>query len=167
MKKSTIIIGVMLLVCFAVTALGQTADKAQVPQTKKNSTETDKKVEKKAEPTLIGEWTLNPNKYRKGGSITFKEDGTYSKTEWDIEGGGATIMGEYKIDLSKEPFAIDLCLNKCGGPGSEWTTQMGIFKFQKDGTVQIRTSPDKKYPTVFAEEPDMYTMILTRVEKKE
>ena len=167
MKKGMVIIGALLWVCFAVTASGQTLEKAQAPQAEKATVDTVKITEEKAEPTLIGEWTLNANKYRKGGSITFKEDGTYSKTEWDIEGGGATITGEYKLDLSKEPCTIDLCLNKCGGPGSEWTTRFGIFKFQEDGTVLIITSPDKKYPPNFEEEPEMYTLKLTRPEKKE
>ena len=167
MKKYMVIIGVLLLACFTVTVVGQTADEKPAPKTEQAAVDTVKKVEKKAEPTLIGEWTLNPSKYRTKGSITFKDDGTYSKTEWDPDGVGATVTGEYKIDQSKEPYAIDLCLNKCGGPGSEWTTLFGIFKFREDGTVMIITSPDTERPKNFDKEPEMYTMILTRAEKKE
>ncbi|MBN1212814.1 MAG: hypothetical protein JXA92_09585 [candidate division Zixibacteria bacterium] len=166
MKKGMIVIGVLLWAFFAVTAAGQTVEKPEQTPIEK-VVDTAKKAEEKTEPTLIGEWILNSSKYRTRGSITFKEDSTYSKTEWDPDGIGATIAGEYKTDRSKEPFAINLCLNKCGGPGSEWTTLFGIFRFREDGTVIIITSPDTNQPENFDKEPEMYTMILTRVEKKE
>ena len=167
MKKSMVIITIFLFACLSVTVFGQTAEKTITPIAEKKAVDTVKKAEKKAEPTLVGEWALNPSKRCTRGSITFKEDGTYSKTEWDPDGVGATVKGQYKLDQTGEPFAIDLCLDKCGGPGSEWTTLFGIFKFQKDGTVLIRTSPDAKRPTAFAEKPDEHTMTLTRVDEKE
>jgi hypothetical protein len=168
MIKGLAIIGVLNWILLTEPVFSQAAEKAKEPRPAEDTAATAVgKTEKKTEPSLIGEWNLKPGEYRTRGSITFREDGTYSKTEWDPEGVGATISGEYKIDRSREPFAIDLCLEKCDGPGSEWTTHYGIFKFRDDGTVVIQLSPDAKRPTAFADEPNLYTLILTRAEKKE
>lgn len=113
---------------------------------------------------ILGEWQLQPNKRATEGSIVFAAAGTYELFERHHDGAGVSTKGEYRLDEKSSPSRIDLCLDKCGKAGSEWTTRFGIIRMLSDGKVEIRTSPDATYPQAFAGDPpsDEYTMILTR-----
>ena len=112
---------------------------------------------------FVGKWNMAPNKRAQSGSIEFKANGTYEMKEKLADGTGVGTKGEFKIATVNEPFRIDLCVDKCGKPGSEWTTRFGIFRFLSDNKLEIRTSPDGKYPTEFSKDKsEEYTMVLTR-----
>ena len=112
---------------------------------------------------IAGTWEIAPNKRASKGSITFDQGGTYEMNEKLQDGAGVGTKGEYKLDTGVTPEKIDLCLDKCGKPGSEWTTRFGIMRVLPDEKVEIRTSPDGKYPTGFSNDTsEEYTMILTR-----
>jgi hypothetical protein len=112
---------------------------------------------------FVGKWNLAPNKRAQSGAIEFKANGTYEMTEKLADGTGVGTKGQFKITAASEPYRIDLCLDKCGKPGSEWTTRFGIFRFLSDNELEIRTSPDGKYPSEFSKDKtEDYTMILTR-----
>jgi hypothetical protein len=113
---------------------------------------------------ILGEWQLQPNPRATEGSVVFSEKGTYELFERHPDGAGVSTKGQYRLDEKSFPSRIDLCLDKCGKAGSEWTTRFGIIRMLSDGKVEIRTSPDATYPQAFAEDPtsDEYTMILTR-----
>jgi len=114
---------------------------------------------------LIGKWEIAPNGRSVSGSIVFSTAGTYEMEERQTDGTGVGTKGEYKLDTSMSPARIDLCLNKCGQPGSEWTTRFGIIRALAGGKVEIHTSPDSNYPSGFSDDPaDQYTMILSRIE---
>jgi hypothetical protein len=113
---------------------------------------------------LEGKWAMAPNKRVTQGSITFYSNGTYLMEERLQDGDGVSHKGEFKINVQASPSHLDLCLQKCGIPGSEYTTSFCIFRFLPDGKLEIRSSPDGKYPVTFNDGTvDEYTMILTRV----
>ena len=112
---------------------------------------------------IVGEWKLAPNKRATEGSIVFSAGGTYELFERLHDGTGVTTKGGYQLNVKSSPSRIDLCVGKCGQPGSEWTTRFGIIKVLGEGKLQIQTSPDGKYPSAFPEDTTgKYTMILTR-----
>jgi len=114
---------------------------------------------------IVGKWDIAPNGRASQGSIIFHENNTYELQERHYDGVNVTTNGEYAINSTAKPFKIDLCLEKCGKPGSEWTTRFGIFKVLSDNAIEIRTSADKNYPKEFSDDKtEEYTMRLTRTE---
>lgn len=114
---------------------------------------------------LEGKWAMAPNKRVKQGTITFYSNNNYLMEERLHDGSGVSHKGEFKINSQASPPRLDLCLQKCGAPGSEYTTSFSIFRFLPEGKLEIRSSPDGKYPSAFNDGPaDDYSMILTRVE---
>lgn len=111
---------------------------------------------------LIGKWTV-ADKFGKGnGEAEFKADNTYILTEIHPDGTGVTHKGQYKLDTSQEPYAIDLCVGECGVPGSEWTTTFGILRFTSDNEAEIHFDPSGQRPTSFDNAEDANTHQLTR-----
>lgn len=114
---------------------------------------------------LEGKWTMAPNKRVQKGTITFYANNTYLMEERLNDGSGVSHKGEFKINSQASPPRLDLCLQQCGAPGSEYTTSFSIFRFLPDGKLEIRSSPNRKYPVAFSDGTvDDYTMIMTRVE---
>ena len=112
---------------------------------------------------IVGKWDLAPNKRASKGSITFDKNGTYDLQEKLQDGSGVGTKGEYILMINVAPIKIDLCADKCGKPGSEWTTRFGIIRVLSNEKLEIRTSPDSKHPLSFSDDiSDEYTMILTR-----
>lgn len=113
---------------------------------------------------IVGKWEMAANKRASEGSITFDKNGTFGMHEQLQDGSGVGTKGEYKLYNRLKPIRIDICLGKCGKPGSEWTTRFGIIRVLSNGKLEICTSPDGKYPSGFSDDTsDKYTMILTRV----
>jgi len=114
---------------------------------------------------LEGKWEMAPNKRVQKGTITFYSNNTYLMEERLNDGSGVSHKGEFTINSQASPSRLDLCLQKCGVPGSEYTTSFSIFRFLPEGKLEIRSSPDGKYPAAFNDSlADEYSMILTRVE---
>jgi hypothetical protein len=114
---------------------------------------------------LVGRWDIAPTEVYPSGYMVFYAEGTYEMVQMGADGVGAGTKGEYKLDTTVDPVRIDLCLDKCGKPGSEWTTRFGIIRVLSNGKLEIRTSPDSNHPSTFSDDPaDLYTMILTRAE---
>lgn len=114
---------------------------------------------------LVGKWDLAPNKRASKGSITFNKNGTYELQEKLQDGSGVGTKGEYKLTTTVTPIRIDLCVDKCDKPGSEWTTRFGIIRVLPNRKLKICTSPDGKYPLAFSDDTsNEYIMILTRVQ---
>lgn len=112
---------------------------------------------------IVGKWDLAPNKRASKGSITFDKNGTYKLQEKLYDGSGVSTKGEYKLMTNVAPVKIDLCLEKCGKPGSEWTTRFGIIRVLANDKLEICTSPDGKHPSRFSDDISAeHTMILTR-----
>jgi hypothetical protein len=104
---------------------------------------------------------MTPTKRVKSGTMTFYKNNTYLMEEDLQDGDRVSKKGEYKINKQTSPPRIDICLMKCGIPGSEYTTSFGIYRFLPDGRLEIRSSPDEKYPTAFKDgPPDEYTMVM-------
>ncbi len=123
-------------------------------------------VSEKVSSIIVGKWEIAQNKRTVTGTIVFYDNGTYEKNEKLIDGGGVGTKGQYKLYCELAPVRIDLCLDKCGNPGSEWTTLFGVVRVLADGQMEIHTSPDGKYPVGFSDDTsDKYTMILTKVKK--
>jgi hypothetical protein len=81
------------------------------------------------------------------------------------DGDGVSRKGEFKVNQNVSPFQMDICLAKCGAPGSKYTTSFSIYRFIDNGRLEIRSSPRSNYPEQFKEGAlDEHTMILTRVE---
>ena len=113
---------------------------------------------------ILGKWEIAPNKRAASGDITFDKNGNYEMNEKFHDGTGVGKKGEYKLNSNVSPVTIDICLSKCGGTGSEWTTCFGILRVLPDDKLEIYTSPDSNYPTSFPDDTKgEYTMILTRV----
>lgn len=109
---------------------------------------------------LIGKWSV-ADKFGKGdGEAEFKADNTYILTEIHPDGTGVTHKGQYKLDNSQEPFAIDLCVGECGVPGSEWTTTFGILRFISENEAEIHFDPSGQRPASFdnAEKGNTHSM---------
>jgi len=168
MSKNLILLTIAGLLIFISGVTGQTAEKEKPADPEKIVIDTVKKeVEPKTEKSVIGEWIITPTKYILKGTLVFNDDGNYARSETDNKNTGSTVKGEYQIDKTQKPFAIDLCLNKCGGPGSEWTTMFGIMRFLDDGRLEIQFSSSDKRPTGFSDKTEGSTYLLTRKEVKE
>ncbi|MBN2056505.1 hypothetical protein JW905_16390 [bacterium] len=114
---------------------------------------------------LVGTWLLAPNARASEGSIVFSDSGTYVLKEKHRDGTGVETKGEYILNAGVTPARIDLCLEKCGNPGSEWTTRFGIVRILASGAVEIFTSKDSHYPSAFPEDTTgEYSMLLTKAE---
>ena len=114
---------------------------------------------------IIGKWEIAPNKRAASGDITFDDKGNYEMNEIFHDGTGVGKKGEYKLNSDVSPVTIDICLGKCGQPGSEWTTYFGILRVLSNDKIEIYTSPTSKYPSDFPDDTKgEYTMILTRTE---
>jgi hypothetical protein len=111
---------------------------------------------------IIGEWTMLDENGNLKVSLVFKDSHNYEMTEVRDEGMKVGRKGEYKLAVSSEPYAIDLCLEKCDSPGSEWTTYFGIIRFLSKDEIEIRTSPSSTRPAEFDAADKEYTMILSR-----
>ena len=123
-------------------------------------------VSKNLTSDIVGKWEIEPNKRTATGTIVFNDNGTYEINEKLTDGAGVGTKGEYKLYCESTPVRIDLCLDKCGKPGSEWTTRFGVVRLLDGGQMEIHTSPDGKYPSGFPDDTsDKYTMILTKVKK--
>ncbi len=111
---------------------------------------------------IIGEWTMLDENGNLKVSLIFNDPHNYEMTEVRDEGTKVGRKGEYKLDVLSVPYAIDLCLEKCGAPGSEWTTYFGIIRFLSKDEIEIRTSPSSTRPGEFDTTDKEYTMILLR-----
>ena len=126
----------------------------------------EKGISKDITQLIVGKWEIAPNKRVSKGSITSDKNGSYTMHEQLQDGSGVGTKGEYKLNSNVTPAKIDLCLDKCGKPGSEWTTRFGIMRVLSNEKLEIRTSPDGKYPSGFSDDTsDEYTMILTRAKQ--
>ena len=94
--------------------------------------------------TIIGHWSIAANQARTKGTLIFNDNGTYERIETDKNNSSHSVKGPYKINEMQDPCAIDLCLDKCGGPGSEWTTMFGILRFLDDGQWKSSSHPAVK-----------------------
>lgn len=109
---------------------------------------------------------MAPNKRSSKGSITFDKNGNYEMHEQLQDGVGVGTKGQYLLNNDVTPARIDLCLDTCGKPGSEWTTRFGIIGVLPDGKLEIHTSPDDKHPSAFSDDTSgERTMVLTRAEE--
>ena len=114
------------------------------------------------EQSIIGHWLITPNEARIKGTLIFNDNGTYVRIETDNKNTGYSVKGQYKINEKQNPCAIDLCLNKCSDPGSEWTTMFGILRFLDNGQVEVQFSSSGKRPNAFSQKPNLSTYLLTR-----
>ena len=86
---------------------------------------------------LLGEWIV-AGKYGTGdGEAVFKADKTYTLKQIHPDGTAVTHIGEYRLDPSVEPCAINLCVGKFSNAGSEWVTTFGILRFISDDEAEI------------------------------
>lgn len=114
---------------------------------------------------IVGEWEIAQNKRALTGSITFDNNGRYEMNEKLHDGSGIGKKGEYKLNSNVKPIQIDICLDKCGQPGSEWTTNFGIIRILSDNELEIYTSPSDKHPSDFPDDTSgKYSMMLVRTE---
>ena len=111
---------------------------------------------------IIGEWTMHDENGNLKVSLIFKDQHNYEMTEARDGEMKVGRKGEYKLDVTSEPYAIDLCLEKCGAPGFEWVTYFGIIRFLSKDEIEIRTSPTGTRPDDFDAADKEYTMILSR-----
>ncbi len=112
---------------------------------------------------IPGKWNLAPNKRATEGTIDFSAKGTYELYEKHHDGAGVTTKGEYRLNEKSSPVRIDLCVGRCGAPGSEWTTRFGIIRVLPDGKLEIYTSKTEKHPSDFPKDPTgEYSMVLSR-----
>lgn len=89
-------------------------------------------------------------KYGTGeGEAVFNADMTYMLKEIHPDGIAVTHKGQYKIDASQEPVAIDLCVGKFSNPGSEWVTTFGILRFISENEAEIHFDPSGNRPLSF------------------
>ena len=98
---------------------------------------------------LVGEWVVAGKHGTGDGEAVFKADMTYTLTETHPDGTGVTHKGEYRIDASGKPCAIDLCVGKFSNAGSEWVTTFGILRFLSDDEAEIHFDPSGKRPNSF------------------
>ena len=153
--KRTTILGVLFLVVLLLVASAQSTDqKADTSTSKKNA---PAEVTPVADPSLIGEWVTIPADSTDNIGLIVREDGTYTRAAVD-----ASVTGPYDLDTTQTPFALDLCVGECGGPGSEWTTLFCIFRFHTADTLELRYSPTGERFKEFAEEPSENTIFYLR-----
>jgi len=111
---------------------------------------------------LLGKWIV-AEKYGKGdGEAEFNANMTYTLKEIHPDGMAVTHKGEYKLDASSEPWAIDLCVGKFSNVGSEWVTTFGILRFISDDVAEIHFDPSGKRPSSFEGATAENTHKLTR-----
>lgn len=111
---------------------------------------------------LVGEWIV-AGKYGKGdGEATFKADKTYTLKEIHPDGIAVTHKGEYRMDASAQPCAIDLCVGKFSNAGSEWVTTFGILRFVSDDQAEIHFDPSGQRPGSFEGTPTENIHKMTR-----
>jgi len=111
---------------------------------------------------LLGEWVV-ADKYGKGeGEAEFRADMTYTLKETHPDGLTVIHNGEYRLDPSKEPCVVDLCVGKFSNAGSEWVTTIGILRFISDDEAEIHFDPSGKRPNSFDISPPDYIHKLTR-----
>lgn len=111
---------------------------------------------------IIGKWAMLDENGSLKASLNFKDPHNYEMTEIHDDGTKVGRKGEYRLEAAAQPCAIDLCLEKCGAPGSEWTTRFGILRFLSEDNVEIRTSPSDTRPGGFDAADGEYTLILSR-----
>lgn len=116
---------------------------------------------------IIGHWSITPNEARTKGTLIFNDNGTYERIETGKDNGSYSVKGPYKINEKQHPCAIDLCVDKCSGAGSEWTTLFGILRFLDNGQLEIQFSSSSERPEAFPQKPDLGTYLLTRKAVKE
>lgn len=98
---------------------------------------------------LLGEWTV-AGKFGTGdGEAVFRADMTYLLKEIHPDGLAVTHKGQYKLDPSQEPCAIDLCVGQFSNPGSEWVTTFGILRFISEDEAEIHFDPSGRRPGSF------------------
>ncbi|MDW7761130.1 MAG: hypothetical protein SCM96_10900 [Acidobacteriota bacterium] len=119
-------------------------------------------VEQDAASKLLGDWIVTSKYGTSGGEAVFREDMSYTLTEHHPDGTAVTHKGEYKLDLSTEPWAIDLCVGKFSNPGSEWVTTVGILRFLSDDEAEIHFDPGGKRPQSFDAVTDQNTHRMKR-----
>ena len=113
---------------------------------------------------LQGKWNIAPNQRLTQGDVEFKADRTYLLKERHHDKTWVTTKGQYRLYPSTNPVRIDLCLGRCGQPGSEWTTRFGIIRFLSNDQAEIETSPDKNHPAGFSgDSTSQYYLKLTRI----
>ena len=111
---------------------------------------------------LLGEWIV-AGKYGTGdGEALFKADKTYTLKQIHPDGTAVTHKGEYRLDPSVEPRAIDLCVGKFSNAGSEWVTTFGILRYISDDEAEIHFDPSGKRPVSFDDETGKNTHKMTR-----
>jgi hypothetical protein len=111
---------------------------------------------------LLGKWII-AGKYGKGdGQAEFKADMTYTLKEVHPDGTAVTHEGEYRLESSADPWAIDLCVGKFSNAGSEWVTTFGILRFISENEAEIHFDPSGKRPESFAGATTENTHKLTR-----
>jgi len=111
---------------------------------------------------LLGEWIV-ADKYGKGdGKAEFRADMTCTLEETHPDGLTVIHNGEYRLDPSKDPCAIDLCVGKFSNAGSEWVTTFGILRFISDNEAEIHFDPSGKRPGSFDSAAPDYIHKLTR-----
>ena len=111
---------------------------------------------------LLGEWVV-ADKYGKGeGEAEFRADMTYTLKETHSDGLTVIHDGEYRLDPSKEPCSVDLCVGKFNNAGSEWVTTFGILRFISDDEAEIHFDPSGKRPDSFENSPPDYIHKLMR-----
>lgn len=151
MKKRTSLAEIVILVVLLLAACGQSSDQKADTSSQKKSAPTE--VTPAAEPNLIGEWTVISTDSTHHVGLIVREDGTYTRMDVD-----ASVTGPYELDTTQSPYALDLCISKCGGPGSEWTTLFCIFRFHTVDTLELRYSPTGERYKEFAEKPTENTV---------
>jgi hypothetical protein len=113
---------------------------------------------------IIGEWSMLDENGDLKAALFFKDASSYEMTEIHDDGTKVGRKGEYTLNLASEPYAVDLCLEKCGAPGSEWTTYFGIIRLLSNDEMEIRTSPTGTRSSAFDAADSDYTLVLTRKE---
>lgn len=163
MKFWVMMMAIVLVMAGGVVVAGDKAEQTgEEAKSEAGMVKTDEPPEMPLEKTLLGTWVIDFFGDLPDGGLVFRSDGTYTRSDTDTKGVSSAVTGPYELDTSVEPYALDLCIEKCGGPGSEWTTLFCILRFLPDGTMEIRMSPDGKRPAEFAEKPGENTWLLTR-----
>jgi len=147
MKQLSLYLSVFLLVLMSFGAFAQVGSQT---------------VQEDPTALLLGEWIV-AGKYGTGdGEAIFYADMTYSLKEIHPDGTAVTHTGEYRLDVSKEPITIDLCVGKFSNPGSEWVTTFGILRFISDDEFEIHFDPSGNRPISFDSATDENIHRMTR-----
>ena len=111
---------------------------------------------------LVGEWIVAGKHGTGDGEAVFRADKTYTLKEIHPDGTAVTHKGEYRVDGSAQPCAIDLCVGKFSNAGSEWVTTFGILKFVSDDQAEIHFDPSGRRPASFEGTPTENIHRMTR-----